>query len=181
MSFSLKNYQKRLQITRCFLYQNVHQIPFTIEKLSLFYTLKKDISLKSLIRVAALVELITGQRCFLLRAKNSSVFMKIRKGSPLGVKITLRKNVLFNFLLFFIWQVFPNIKNYKSKFKLNKIKQIEVNSCILNIFDPLVFPILKGFYFYFRSCLNLRILFSFGSKLNQKETFFNWRFLQLPF
>lgn len=181
MSFSLKNYQKRSQITRCFLYKNLHEIPFTIEKLTLFYTLNKDISLKSLIRVVALINLITNQRPCLLRAKTSSVFLKIRKGAPIGVKLTLRKNSLYSFLISFIWEVLPNIKNFKSKFKQQKLSQANLNSYMLNVLDPLVFPILKGFYFYFRSCSNLRILFSFAPKSNKNENFFNWRFLQLPF
>ena len=181
MQFSSKNYQKRSQITRCFFYKNIHEIPFTIEKITLFYTLKKDISLKPLIRVAALIELITEQRSFFLRAKNSSVFLKIRKGSPLGVKVTLRKNVLYSFLIFLIWQVLPNIKNFKVKSKVKRLKQVSLNSYMLNILDPLVFPMLKDFYFFFKSCINLRILFSFATNATKKENFFNWRFLQLPF
>jgi len=180
MAFFLKNYQKRSQITRCFLYKNLHEIPFTIEKLTLFYTLNKDISLKSLIRVAALVNLITNKRPCLLRARTSSVYLKIRKGAPIGVKLTLRKTSLYFFLISFIWEVLPNIKNFKSKFKHQKSKQSHLNSYMLNILDPLVFPILKGFYFYFRSCSNLRMQFSFAAKSSKNEIFFNWRFLQLP-
>jgi ribosomal protein L5 len=98
MSLASQNYQKSNKLNRCFFYKNVHQVPFTIEKLTLFYTLKKDFSIKSLIKLASLLELITGQRAYFIRSKKSSAFLKIRKGNPSGVKVTLRKNILIFFL-----------------------------------------------------------------------------------
>jgi len=55
MTLSQKNFQKGSIITRCFFYKNVHEIPLTIEKITLFYTLKKDISLKSLVKASTLL------------------------------------------------------------------------------------------------------------------------------
>ena len=66
MLSTLTNNQHRSQIKRCFLFTNLHLI-FSIKKLTFFYTLSKDISIKALIRVAAFVELITGQRGFFIR------------------------------------------------------------------------------------------------------------------
>jgi len=113
MSLASQNYQKYNKLNRCFVYKNVHQIPFTIEKLTLFYTLKKDFSLKSLIRFASLLELITGQRAYFIRSKKSSAFLKIRKGSPSGVKVTLRKNSLIFFLLNLFGQFFQMLKIFE--------------------------------------------------------------------
>jgi len=48
------------------------------------------------------------------------------------------------------------------------------------ITEPLVFSELKNFYFYFKSCINLRILISFSKNLKKKEIFFNSRFSQIP-
>jgi hypothetical protein len=173
-------YQINHKINRCFKYKNVHETSLTIDQLSLFYVIKKDISLKALIRVASLLEIITGHRAFFIRSRKSSVFLKVRKGAPLGVKVTLRKESVFLFLIKLVWQIFPNIKKIRFKTKLAKVKQEKINSLMYVIFDPLVFQELKNFYFLFKSCVNLRILLSFSKNLNKKELFLNTRFLQLP-
>jgi ribosomal protein L5 len=180
MSLASQYYQKGNKLNRCFTYKNVHQIPFTIEKLTLFYTLKKDISLKSLIKLSSLLELITGQRSSFIRSKKSSVFLKVRKGAPSGVKVTLRKNSLIFFILKLLWEVIPSIKNFKKKSYFSKLKHQELNSLMFVIPDPLAFSELKSFYFFFKNCLNLRILFSFSKKSKSKELYFKARFLQLP-
>jgi ribosomal protein L5 len=180
MNLASQNYQKFNKLSRCFVYKNIHQMPFTIEKLTLFYTLKKDFSLKSLIRLASLLELITGQRAYFIRSKKSSAFLKIRKGSPSGVKVTLRKNSLIFFLLKLIWVIIPNIKNFRKKLFFLKLKQKHLNSLMITISDPLVFPELNSFYFFFKNCSNLRILLSFSKGSNKKESYFKSRFLQFP-
>jgi len=114
MLSTLTNNQHRSQIQRCFLFNNLHLI-FSIKKLTFFYTLSKDISIKALIRVAAFVELITGQRGFFIRSKKSSIFLKIRKGAPLGIKVSLRKKRILTFLLLFIWQILPFCKHLIAK------------------------------------------------------------------
>jgi len=162
------------------MYKNIHQTPFNIETLTLFYTIKKDISLKSLIKVSTLLELITGKRSFFIRSQKSSIFLKIRKGAPSGVKVTLRKKSLQKFLTSFIWEVLPNIKDFKPTTNFFKLKQDFFNSVMFVVFDPLVFPKLQNFYFLFKSCVNLRMLVSFSSKITKKEIFFNGRFTQLP-
>jgi hypothetical protein len=180
MSLISQNYQKYNKLNRCFVYKNVHQIPFTIEKLTLFYTLKKNFSLKSLIRFASLLELITGQRAYFIRSKKSSAFLKIRKGSPSGVKVTLRKNSLIFFFFKLIWAVFPNVKNFQKKSFFLKLKQNHLNSLMMVISNPLVFSELNSFYFFFKNCSNLRILFSFSKKSSKKESYLKSRFLRLP-
>jgi len=114
MLFTLTNYQHRAQIKRCFFFNNLHLI-FSIKKLTFFYTITKDISIKALIRVSAFIELITDQRSFFIRSKKSSILLKIRKGTPLGVKVSLRQKKIFNFLLLFIWQVLPFCKQIIAK------------------------------------------------------------------
>lgn len=168
------------KINRCFYYKNVHETSLTIDQLTLFYVIKKDISLKALIRVASLLELITGHRAFFIRSRKSSIFLKVRKGAPLGVKVTLRKESIFLFLLNLVWQIFPNIKKLRFKTKFSKAKHEKINSLMYIVFDPLVFHELKNFYFLFKSCINLRVLISFSKKLNKKELFLSTRFFQLP-
>ena len=181
MSIFLQKSQKQILSSRCFRYKNVHEAPFTIEKINLFYTIKKDISLKSLARCSSLLELITGQRCSLLRSKNSSIILKVRKGAPIGVRVCIRKARLVEFLQELVWQVLPQIKIFSNKYKAVCLKNQNPSSTNLTIVDPLVFPILKSFYFLFKSCLNLRICFSLPQSFYEGEKTFLKRLLKLPF
>jgi ribosomal protein L5 len=176
MSFSVKNHQKRFKFARCFFYKNLHEIPFTIENITLFYTVNKEVSLKSLIKVSALLELITAQRAIFLRSKKSSVSLKIRKGAPLGVLVSLRRRNLSRFLSCLIWEVLPNVKNLRIK---SKVKPS--NNVLFSISDPLIFSCLKDFYLLFKSCSNLRVMVSFSTPRVEKETILNKRFALLPF
>jgi len=119
------NLQKSKQFSRSFFYLNIHEIPYVIKKFTLFYSLKKDISSNSLIKISSFLELISLQRPFFIRAKNSSLFLRIRKGAPMGLKITLRNGRLSNFLRCLIWQIFPNIKNFNLNTKFLKLKKKE--------------------------------------------------------
>ena len=172
MSLYIKNYQKYNKINRVFRYKNIYQSSTTLEKLTLFYTLEKNVSLKTLIKFASLLELITGQRAYLIRSKKSSVYSKLRKGVPVGVKIILRGKAFDSFLVTFLWETLPTIKNFKLRTQFDKIKQENLTSLIYVITDPLVFFNLKDFYFYFRSCLNLRILFSLSKKSTKQQILF---------
>lgn len=67
---SLKKYKVKRNLIRCFTYSNLHKISCNIEKLTVLYTQKNNISLKSLIKIATFLELITNQRSFLLGQKN---------------------------------------------------------------------------------------------------------------
>ena len=176
----MSSLQKSKQFSRSFFYINIHQIPQVIKKLTLFYTLKKDISSNSLIKISSFLELISFQRPVFIRAKNSSLFSKIRKGAPMGLKITLRKGRLLNFLDYLIWQIFPNLKNFNLNTKFVKLKINEINSVFFALPDPFTFSILTDYYFFFKSCINLKILVSFSSISTKNETFFHSRCLKLP-
>jgi hypothetical protein len=176
----MSNLQKPKQFLRSFFYSNIHQIPHVIKKFTLFYTLRKDISSNSLVKISSFLELISFQRPVFIRAKNSSLFLKIRKGAPMGLKITLRKGRLSYFLNYLIWQIFPNVKNFNLNTKFTKLKKNKINSVFFAIVDPFAFSILTNFYFFFKSCINLRILVSFSNVSTKNETFFHTRYLKLP-
>jgi large subunit ribosomal protein L5 len=93
-----KIYQKNNKVMRCFIYSNIHEISCNIEKLTFSYTKNNNISLNSLIKVSTFLELITGQRSFLIRSKKSLAALKIRRGVPVGARVTIRKSFLFSFL-----------------------------------------------------------------------------------
>jgi large subunit ribosomal protein L5 len=96
---NLKNYKKTNKfMAKCFIYSNIHEISCNLIKLTFLYAQKNNISLKALIKISTMLELITGQRAVLIRSKKSIAALKIRRGVPMGAKVTLRKSFLFFFL-----------------------------------------------------------------------------------
>jgi len=57
--------------------------------------------------------LIVGQRPIVTRAKKAIANFKIRKGSPVGCKVTLRKNMMYEFLDRLISVTIPRIKDFR--------------------------------------------------------------------
>lgn len=177
---SPKYYQQQNKTNRCFFIKNIHQTPFNIEKLTLFYSLKKETSLKSLVRFSMLLEMLTQRKAFFIRSKKASIFLKTRKGTPAGVKVTLRKARKSIFLNTLIWKILSNIKTFQEDTKFQKIKNENLNSLMLVINDPLAFSELKDFYFFFKSCIDLRILITFSQSLKKKEIYFSSLYSQIP-
>jgi len=180
MSLQKSYHQKYNKMSRAFLHKNVYQSSATIEKLTLFYTIEKSIAFKALIKFTSALELITGYRASFIRSKKSSVFAKVRKGAPVGVKVTLRKRAMGDFLLKLIWETLPTIKNLKLNTRLDKIKQRKINTLTFLIPNALSFLDLKNFYFYFKSCLNLRISISFPKNSTRQQTIFIACFNAVP-
>lgn len=75
----------------------------------------------------------------------------------------------------------PNIKNFHSKLKFNKLKQNKLNVLTLTIPSALNFLELQSFYFFFKSFNNLTILLSFPVNITKNELYFSSRFLKIPF
>jgi ribosomal protein L5 len=171
---SLKKYNLFFQ------YKNVNQIPDNVDKITIFITLSKNKSLKTMVKAFTLLELITGSRPCFIRAKNSSILLKRRKGSPIGVKITLRNQQANLFFLKLNWEALPKLKDLKFNYKLKKdLARSSVLSFKIN--DPFVFAELRDYYFYFKDIGSLKVVCSFPRRNRKEETFLKSRFLQIPF
>lgn len=59
------------------------------------------------------LSLITGQRPIVTRAKKAIANFKIRQGVPVGCKVTLRKNIMYEFLDRLICLAIPRIKDFR--------------------------------------------------------------------
>ncbi len=69
--------------------------------------------IKNLERAAEDLRLITGQQPAVRRAKKSEAGFKLRKGMPIGLKVTLRKERMWNFLDKTISIALPRVKDFK--------------------------------------------------------------------
>ncbi|MCD6545188.1 MAG: 50S ribosomal protein L5 [Thermotogae bacterium] len=59
------------------------------------------------------LELIAGQKPVVTRAKRAISNFKIRKGMPVGVKVTLRGKNMYNFLYKFVNLALPKVRDFR--------------------------------------------------------------------
>ncbi len=59
------------------------------------------------------ISLIAGQHAVVTKAKRSEAGFKIREGMPIGVKVTLRGDRMWNFLQKLIYIALPRVKDFR--------------------------------------------------------------------
>jgi large subunit ribosomal protein L5 len=96
-----------------FLYKNVMQVP-KVQKVVLNVGLGEAIqNIKLLDAAQKELSLITGQKAVVTKAKKSIASFKLRKGVPIGCKVTLRGNIMYEFLDRLISLAIPRIRDFK--------------------------------------------------------------------
>jgi large subunit ribosomal protein L5 len=116
MSQTLRIYYKEKVIPSLleqFKYKNIHEIP-KITKITINRGLGEasknnkalDISIQEL-------ALISGQQPVVTKARKSIAGFKIRDGMPVGIAVTLRKQLMYAFLERFIHLSLPRIRDFK--------------------------------------------------------------------
>lgn len=96
-----------------FSYKNVMQVP-KVEKVVLNVGLGEAIqNIKLLDAAQKELSLITGQRPVVTKAKKSVASFKLRKGMPIGCKVTLRGNRMYEFLDRLISISLPMIRDFR--------------------------------------------------------------------
>ena len=92
---------------------NVIQVP-KIQKITLNVALGEAIGNPKLLDMAAKeVGLITGQKPVLTKARKSIAGFKLREGMPIGVMVTLRGDIMWEFLDRLISIALPRIRDFK--------------------------------------------------------------------
>ena len=96
-----------------FAYKNIMQVP-KIQKVVLNVGLGEAIQNIKLLE-AAQKELakITGQKAVITKAKKSIATFKLRQGMPIGCKVTLRGNTMYEFLDRLITIALPSIRDFR--------------------------------------------------------------------
>ena len=59
------------------------------------------------------LQIITGQRPVICRAKKSVANFKLREGMPIGVKVTLRGDRMYEFLERFFYLALPSVRDFR--------------------------------------------------------------------
>ena len=94
-------------------YKNVNEIP-RIDKIVLNMGVGEATQDKKRVdQAASEMELIAGQKPVVTKAKKSIAQLKLREGMPIGVKVTLRRERMYEFLDRFITIALPRVRDFR--------------------------------------------------------------------
>ncbi len=100
-------------MTEKFGYKNALEVP-RIEKIVLNMGVGEATQDKKKVETAASeMELIAGQKPVITKAKKSIATFKLREGMPIGVKVTLRRERMYEFLDRFITIALPRVRDFR--------------------------------------------------------------------
>ena len=93
-------------------YKNVHQVP-KIEKIVLNSSFGAEMDKNGINDLRNDIANLSGQAPVIVKAKISVSNFKLRQGMPVGVKVTLRGNQMWEFLYRMIAISLPNIRDFR--------------------------------------------------------------------
>ncbi|MBN1384941.1 MAG: 50S ribosomal protein L5 [Elusimicrobia bacterium] len=94
-------------------YKNIHQVP-KLEKIVINMGISDAKENPKAIEIASSeLSLITGQKPLLRRAKKSISAFKLRVGTPNGLKVTLRNNIMYEFFDRLVNIAIPRIRDFR--------------------------------------------------------------------
>lgn len=92
---------------------------------------------RNLVPTALILELITGQKGLLTKAKYSLATFRLKKGMEIGVKITLKRSNMWNFLDKFTQIILPSLVYFH---RPNKISYDRCGNLAIGLEDINIFP-----------------------------------------
>ncbi|MEW6054492.1 MAG: 50S ribosomal protein L5 [Nitrospirota bacterium] len=96
-----------------FSYKNIMEVP-KVQKVVLNVGLGEAIqNIKLLDAAQKELSMISGQKAVVTKAKKSIAAFKLRKGMPIGCKVTLRGNMMYEFMDRLISVALPRIRDFR--------------------------------------------------------------------
>ena len=93
--------------------ENIMQVP-RIEKICLSQGIGSAVSDKKMIEQASLeMTKISGQKSIITKSKKDIANFKLRKGMPIGARVTLRGDKMYEFLDRFITSSLPRVRDFR--------------------------------------------------------------------
>jgi large subunit ribosomal protein L5 len=118
-------------------YANVMQVP-RVTKIVINMGVGEATQDKKKVEVAAAeMEAIAGQKPVITRAKKSVASFKLREGMPIGAKVTLRRERMFEFLDRLVTIALPRVKDFRG---LNPKSFDGRGNFAMGLKEQLVFP-----------------------------------------
>jgi large subunit ribosomal protein L5 len=110
-----RDYNERLreEMTKEFGYTNVMQVP-RLDKIVLNMGVGESVNDSKKVQSAADdLALIAGQKPVIIKARKSIATYKLREGMPIGVKVTLRKDRMYEFVDRLITIALPRVRDFR--------------------------------------------------------------------
>ncbi|WP_029905881.1 50S ribosomal protein L5 [Mycoplasmopsis opalescens] len=101
------------ELTKKYKYSSVMQVP-RLEKITINMTAGREVTnSKAIEEVLNELTLITSQKPYQTVAKKSNASWKLREGMPMGGKVTLRRDRMWEFLAKLIHVAMPRIRDFR--------------------------------------------------------------------
>ena len=119
---------------------NVHQVP-KLEKIVVNFGLGESASnSKTLERAIEEMGSITGQKPVITRARKSIAGFKLREDAPIGIKVTLRSDKMYNFYSKLVNIAMPRIRDFQG---VSRKSFDGRGNYTLGIKEQIIFPEIK--------------------------------------
>lgn len=110
-------YQKYIEEVRPALtekrkYKNVHEVP-RLEKIVVNMGISASLEKGALDDAAKDLALITGRKPVISKARKSIANFKLREGQPIGCRVTLRREVMYEFFDRLVAATLPRIRDFR--------------------------------------------------------------------
>jgi large subunit ribosomal protein L5 len=136
-------YRKRIidSLTKRFGYKNIYQVP-KLEKVVINVAAGEAVQDPKILDVISEdIGLIAGQKPITIRAKRSISAFKLRQGMPIGIKVTLRGEQMYEFIDRFFNFAAPRIRDFRG-FSTGIFDGR--GSCSLGLSEQIIFPELEA-------------------------------------
>jgi large subunit ribosomal protein L5 len=118
-------------------YSNIMEVP-RITKITLNMGVGEAVNDKKIVENAAKdMMAIAGQKPVITKARKSVAGFKIREGWPIGCKVTLRKNRMYDFLERLLYITLPRVRDFRG---LNRKSFDGRGNYSMGIKEQIVFP-----------------------------------------
>jgi len=115
MSNLKETYEKKIvpELTETFKYKNVMQVP-KLDKIVLNMGLGEAIhNIKLIDSAVEELRMIAGQQPVVTRAKKSIAAFKLREGMPIGCRVTLRRERMYDFFAKLVNIALPRVRDFR--------------------------------------------------------------------
>jgi len=157
----------KYDLVNTFTYQDLTQMP-SLKKIILNFGYPKS-KLKNLISGLLALEFLSSKKGKITKSRHLNIFLKIKKGNPVGCKLVLKKSIMTLFYLKLLTSIFPKIKRPQSHqvhgdFKWGK-------SISFQLKNPLLFTELENQFQFFKDTPKLDITLTTNAR-SHKELLF---------
>ena len=172
-----KKYQEEIlgQVQQTFGVKNRMSIP-RLEKIVINMGVGQAISdMKVLDAAVQVLSTVTGQKPLITKAKLAVSNFKLRKGMPIGCKVTLRKRKMYEFLDRLVNVCLPRIRDFNGVSQKSFDRQ---GNYTLGITDQAIFPEIDPGKITHTQGMDVTFVFNKGPK---EQTFEVLKLLGMPF